>query len=616
MTYRSALLLLLGVFVLHFSRILFCGDVIFPHDNGLEVGVSEKDSSGRISNRKFSDESSAFIPELANNLRKDRKNWLATWNPHVQLGRASSPGELSRAFVFTNLFSLFTSNPFVLYTALVLLTVALTAVFFLLFLRSLGLHPAACACGALGLAFTTPVSYWLCFVMFVSAICWPVCLLWLLTEFTRKPSWPIALGMVFATYCLLITSYPQVTILSAYLIGAYALITLVQHPSTHREKSRTLLAMLGCAAAGLVMTLPIFLDLLFTAKNSARLREVSDNFFIAVLPPCRNLRELSDFLVTLFDWSWLGNAIAPNYPARFNGLSFTPFYGSLIWLSFILKNRRVTLFWQIFLIASLAATIFPGAYLFAVHHLGFGLSRIQLAGGGIIPGFVLSALSIDAILRGKLRLTVRSAIWLLIPLVAESMVALLIWNRLTINAGAIVITCVLIIALLCSLRWRSIPGFIAIAVASTLLYGRVLILSRPLESIHTSSKLVEAIKTHTPDGERFAIADSTTAVLPPNQEALLGLNSVNSYDSLSSRRYQELVKRWSTIGTGTYGRYFRSLDAKQALADPTFPFSNVHLVLSTRPLTTDGLTLVAQTKRIQTLRNERRTNWLVANCAF
>ncbi len=88
MTYRSALLLLLGVFVLHFSRILFCGDVIFPHDNGLEVGVSEKDSSGRISNRKFSDESSAFIPELANNLRRDRKNWLATWNPHVQLGTA------------------------------------------------------------------------------------------------------------------------------------------------------------------------------------------------------------------------------------------------------------------------------------------------------------------------------------------------------------------------------------------------------------------------------------------------------------------------------------------------------------------------------------------------
>ncbi len=31
-----------GVFVLHFSRILFYGEVIFPHDNSLEVGLSEK----------------------------------------------------------------------------------------------------------------------------------------------------------------------------------------------------------------------------------------------------------------------------------------------------------------------------------------------------------------------------------------------------------------------------------------------------------------------------------------------------------------------------------------------------------------------------------------------
>ena len=33
MSYRSAFFLLLGVFVLHFSRILFDGEVIFPHDN-------------------------------------------------------------------------------------------------------------------------------------------------------------------------------------------------------------------------------------------------------------------------------------------------------------------------------------------------------------------------------------------------------------------------------------------------------------------------------------------------------------------------------------------------------------------------------------------------------
>ena len=137
--------MLFGVFVLHFSRILFYGEVIFPHDNSLEVGLPEKLSSTRISNRKFSDESSVFIPELANNLRSDRKAWLDTWNPHVELGRAAFHlSGLSRAFALTNLLSWFTSNPFILYTALVLLTVGLTAGFLLLFLRSLGLHPVAC----------------------------------------------------------------------------------------------------------------------------------------------------------------------------------------------------------------------------------------------------------------------------------------------------------------------------------------------------------------------------------------------------------------------------------------------------------------------------------------
>src|SRR4029453_14511984 len=139
MSYRSAFFLLSGVFVLHFSRILFYVEVIFPHDNSLEVGLSEKPNSTRISNRKFSDESSVFIPELANNLRPPRKAWLATWNPHVQLGREAFQGALSRAFILTNLSSCFTSNPFVLYTALILLIVGLTAGFLLLFLRSLGL---------------------------------------------------------------------------------------------------------------------------------------------------------------------------------------------------------------------------------------------------------------------------------------------------------------------------------------------------------------------------------------------------------------------------------------------------------------------------------------------
>ena len=90
--------------------------------------------------------------------------------------------------------------------------------------------------------------------------------------------------------------------------------------------------------------------------------------------------------MTIFDWSWLGNAIDPKYPLPFNGLSFTPIYGALIWLSLLIKQRRVVLFWQLLLTVCFLGTFWPAAYLFAVHYLGFGLSRIQLLVGGVIQG--------------------------------------------------------------------------------------------------------------------------------------------------------------------------------------------------------------------------------------
>jgi hypothetical protein len=119
-------------------------------------------------------------------------------------------------------------------------------------------------------------------------------------------------------------------------------------------------------------------------------------------------------------------------------------------------------------------------------------------------------------------------------------------------------------------------------------------------AIHISSKLVDAIKVHAPDGDRFAIAQSAMTVLPPNQEGRFGLNSVNSCDSLSSCRYQELMENCSAVGTRTYRKHFRFLDIRRALADQTFPFSNVRLILSRHPLAADQLTLVAEANRIKT----------------
>ena len=154
----------------------------------------------------------------------------------------------------------------------------------------------------------------------------------------------------------------------------------------------------------------------------------------------------------------LGNAIVP-FPAPFNGSSFTPVFGSLVWLSFLLKSRRELWFWQIFLLVFLAGTIFPSLYLFAVHHLGFGFSRIQVLSGAIVPGFVLSAYAVDAVLLGKIRLTIWSGSWLLFPLAGEVIVALIVWRQTPLLPLAFGATLLLVLALLAAIFWRSAPVF-------------------------------------------------------------------------------------------------------------------------------------------------------------
>ena len=77
--------------------------------------------------------------------------------------------------------------------------------------------------------------YWLTFVMFLSAICWSVCLLWLITEFTES----VVAGCARARFCdllVVLTGYPQMTVLLTYMIAAYTLIRVGRMRSPLKEK--------------------------------------------------------------------------------------------------------------------------------------------------------------------------------------------------------------------------------------------------------------------------------------------------------------------------------------------------------------------------------------------
>lgn len=473
-----------------------------------------------------------------------------------------------------------------LYTALIVFTLFLTGVFLFLFLKTLGLHPLACSVAAIGLSTGVFVSYWLTFIMFIAPICWSLCLLWLITKFIRKRSCLFAGGISFATYSLLLTGYPQFTVLQAYLIIAYTSVYLWKSYGKVETRLYTGLMLIGAALLGLIMASPVFVDLAVNAQRSARL-SAADEFFTAVLPGINSFKYLGVFLFSIFDPFWVGNPIERGYPyLSFDGLCLTPLYFGLFLLSFFHGQWRKLWPWQLLAILCLIATVWPKAYLFVVHYMGFNLSRFQPLAGAVLPAFVLCGHAVDYIIRNKPDKTpslIQPVVFILL-LFLIAVLTLLWLNTPKLSVIYIMLCCGFTAGLVCFVRIRKPILLQILSVVAVFAYSSVLILTRPLEKIQTSSPLVKDVQAQTHDGSRYAkVGREVSYLFPPNEEALLGIRSVHSYDSLSSRSYQRLVLQLSEEGAISYGRYFGHLSSSSKLGDPAFSYSGIGLLLTRDP---------------------------------
>lgn len=585
MTYTRAFLFFVAIHGFFVLSLLWRAAVIFPHPNDLELGTLSPET-GAISNRKFSDQSSVFIPEIHHHLQGNHRGWLSTWNPHVELGRPTFQlAGFGKAAPLTHLFSFFIEDPFILYTTLTVLTLFLNGVFCFLFLRALQLHPLACFSSALGLSFSTFPAYWCTFLLFLSTLCWTLALLWLITEFVRKSTYGYATGISFAAYNLLMTGYLQYVVVQVYIIVGLTLISLWTAPQERGRKLFILGGLVGASVLGAAAALPSFLDLVIAAQRSARLH-VDDEFFLGVLPSIRSLDDLGLFFSQFFDPFWYGNVISPPYPFVFNGATLTPVYSCLLLLSFTAGQWRTVWPWQVFVALCLFATLWPPAYLFMVHHLGFHLSRTIPIGGAIIPAFVLVGYEIDQVFRNRGErsrwvVPLFSAPFLLSGLVAFR-------HHQPISCMFIVLGFLLV---LCTL-WFVVthrPAFLVFAVCvSIVTYGFQIVLLRPLAEIQTSSPLIAHLRQETRDGTRYAVfGPNPTPLLPSNQEALMNLRSIHSYNSLSAVNFQQLTQQLSTTGAVTYGRSFTALDSVEKLDHAAFTYTGVQVLVSREALRTE-----------------------------
>ena len=580
--HRAGLALLVLTVLGFFGPMLVRGEVVFPHDNAREVGLVRSEDQGRRSNRRFSDLSSVYLPEIDQHLRGRAHAWISTWNPHNELGRPTWQWfSGTRAYFATYLLSLVTQDALTVYTALVLVAVFLIALFGYSLLRALGLHWAACYAGASALSVGVLVSYWHTFVMFAWGVCWTLALLRCIEGALRTRGLGWGLGIAFAVNALFLAAYPQQVVWNLYIVVGFTLVRAWKHLPGVRARAAGLGRLAVFGALGIASSLPVYLDMARTAARSAR-GKPSFEFLAVTMPEIHGWRDVAFLLAQLADAWWIGDPIAESYPVQFGGASLTPLIAVLCCVSLALWRRRRLWPVHLFLLAMFLVAWSPPVYALGVRFGGLGISRFHPSVGAWIAFVAVAAVAADEVLRGRVsRATALSLAAACTAVTAVGFLAadLPLWPRgvaisLLLSAGTAVFLVVRHAALL-----------VALSVATTVLYAFPLQLTRRPEHVHLSSRLVDMIRDGTSDGSRFAMVDSGYGyLLPSNQEVLLDLRSIHAYDSLSSRQYQDWTTTISARGTTMRGRYFRTITTPAPLAGDALGFAGIGLWISQEPL--------------------------------
>jgi hypothetical protein len=591
MSYGKALAVLLVMQGLYFNRVLVDHDVIYAIDNRGPVGAPFSQGH-RLQYWAFSDQSDQFIPELYHHLHGNPKGWLSTWNPHTELGRPSFQlAGLGKANLITNLLSLFTHDPFRLYTIFCVLTVSLSGVFFFAFLWSLRLAPPACLCASAGLSMGVYNSTWLTFPMYISTICWSTALLWLVHLFINRRQFAVAAGISFATYNLLMAGYPQFIVFQAYLLIGFGLVQLARSHMPAKERLLTMTFLAAAALTGAALASPAYLDLVLNSSLSSRPAS-SDDYVMAHIARTapHGILQIARALSLAFDTLWFGNPMLPGYPfpyptaLKFSGMSFTPLFGSLLFLSPWAGRWREVWLWHAFCLTCLIAAFWTPVHTFAVSHLGFNLSQFNMLSGAIIPGFVLCGYTADRILHTGLRPAILACAVLPLPLIAG------MWAfRGDLMSGLhpkyVLLACA-IVAGTGAFVWTRNPRILEVLVCvSIIAYGYQLILSRPLEEICRTSDLVEGVRAQTDSGSRYVRCGGCAwDKLRPNEECMLGVRSLHTYNPMASRNYGRLLSRINNKFTADGGRYCGWLDGPPSLESPEFSYCGVGVILTQEEL--------------------------------
>ena len=569
------------------------GKVIAPHVQDIELGLPASPASAAIQNRKFNDFFLNYIPELQQQLTSPRSGWIATWSNLNEIGSPLYHTEgLSPAYPPTWVLTRLSDDPIVVITVLVLLTAFLGGAFAFLLAKEWGLHPLASLSAALLLISAPMIAYWATFPMYFAVYCWGTGLMWGFQRATKRRDAGGWLALALCSYALLMSVYPQMIVQHAYLLAAWSGVILWRVARDQGGRRAAALAAYGVSAVavGTALALPVFLDLSLAAKESARLN-VPASFYTALFPHISSWQDAAGWLATTAVPDLFGNPSSPDYPFVYNGRSVVP-WASLLALSGIPFSLRKTWGWWLAVAICVVLAFDRPLYHFAVAHLGFGFSRSNPLAVVVLPMTWLAALALDGMLRRRERpwagpqATANAARTARVVAFAACLGILACAYALALATGqALRGERVLLLAsslLACAALWGRYPALSAVVggALAVFAYSWPLVLVQDLSAIHRTSPLVEAIRTHLPQGSRYAwVSDPTT--LPPDVNAEVNLATIHTYDSLSPKSYQALIVQLGGT-TSVFGRHNSWIKPPAASAE--LQLSDIGLFLSSKRL--------------------------------
>lgn len=546
LSYKGAMIIYTIFFAGLFSQFLLFGDFVAPYLPSIELRAPAIElENGYSENRKFSDYSNSYIPEISEALSGVRSGWLTLWNQRNELGRPLYQlSGFTSAYLPSWVMAQFIDNPWKFITILSIFTCFISGLFLIFFFKELNLAPLAALVGGVSLAASPFFMYWLTFPMFPATWCWAAGALCGLTRIAKKTDLLGWIILAFSIYSLGMTAYPQPVVYNGYIILGYGIYLARGRLESGWSSLREFIFFSSSAAfIGMVFVLPVYIDLAYIAANSSRVSP-PPSFFSMYLPHIDNWDDLILFISLLTLPEIFGNPISSNFPFEYNGLSTTVIV-LLFTLIGLFGAFQKTWGWWIAVVMFLAMTFSRDLYEFGAQYFGFNLSPSIPLGGIMLPLIVIATIGVDELIScesAKHRcILIVSSIFIICFFIAISIA----WGT---SKGHELRWHVLVIALvsfglLMAQIDKTRPWLLILVLAIiTAAFSYPLMIRQSAESIAKTSPLVMAVKKELAEsGGRFAIVGSDLRVLPPNLNATLGLDSIHSYNSLSSLRYQSLI---------------------------------------------------------------------------